>query len=163
MAPKSPEAQLDHRAEWVIQHMRRHPAMMYRPRIAEIMTGLGVKRSCAEKAYTRALELRSEFTKEVAKTYRDHLIQASLEDEETCRRRGDHRTANKIRETMARVMGLNAPEKLDLSGGIVVSRPPTDYEDMTDEQVEALAKLNEKKTAAAVADDPATGGGETQH
>ncbi len=140
---KRPEslAQLEHRAEWVIAHMKRYPGMRFTERRKAIMKALGIGKTAAEFAHKRALELRTEHRKEVVTRYLDHVVDRSIEDEEEARLMKDYRAANRIRMDTARLLGLGAPDKVEHSGGVDVKHKH-DLSALTDEQLEALAAMD---------------------
>lgn len=141
--PRQPELpsritpQLEERAAWIVQSFADHPTLTFAERCRTARRHFQIGKVAAELAYKRALELRREYTNTVVATYRDHVITASLEDEAAARAAGDYRTANRIRMDLARMLGLHAAEKVEVT---VKPRVVADLPELTDEQLEAMER-----------------------
>jgi hypothetical protein len=138
---------------WFFEHFRRYPALRFRERIAMARKpieegGLGIGKTAAEDAYARAMELQREHCAEIVKGYREHVIRASMEDEEEARRIKDYRAANRIRMDLAKLLGLNEPEKIELTGSVNVEQS-YDFSDVPDEVLAMVAGPRAIAAAAA--------------
>jgi transposase len=102
--------------------------------VVEIRKRFDVGKTTAEQAIKRANEI---FREQAAQLFtQDRIIAHLARLAENAERKGDDRTAARIVEAIARVSGVQAPEKFEdvTSGGLRA-------EDLTPEQLEALAAL----------------------
>lgn len=151
--PSKLTPQLEERARWAFEQMASHPTLTFHERVRCIRKHFGIGKTAAELAMKRAREMSREFTAEIVAGYRDHVIRASKEDEAAARDAGDYRTANKIRMDLARMLGMHAPDKVEIA---VKPKVLPLLPELTDEQLEVLE-------AAGVAIAPALPEPEPEH
>jgi hypothetical protein len=127
-------SKVDRCGVWAVERWAQRPSLSYSQMVVEIRKRFDVGKTTAEQAIKRANEI---FREQAAQLFtQDRIIAHLARLAENAERKGDDRTAARIVEAIARVSGVQAPEKFEdvTSGGLRA-------EDLTPEQLEALAAL----------------------
>lgn len=135
--------QTEMRAKWTLEKWTERPSLRYDQMTREICKAFEIGELAAQRVIKRTYELMKVRTTEMADRYLDTVLARALADEETARRRGDLRTANKIRFDTAKLFGLGAPEVIEHK------HSRQEFEDLTDDELAVAVRLaGDDETAA---------------
>ena len=123
-------------AVWAMERWDQRPSLSYTQMVAEVRRHFGIGKTAGEQAIKRANELFREHAATLLTQERiaKHLHRLA----ENAERAGDSRTAARIYESIARVTGVAAAEKVE-----DVTERPLNTGELTTEQLDALAALED--------------------
>lgn len=127
------------RADFIVDLIISRPSLTYDARIEETRKNFGCGKGAAEQSHALAKDMLAAARKDYVATALDHILAASREDEEAARRRGDLRTANRIRMDCAKLLGIGSPDRVE------ITKPVMAFDDLTDEELAVAAKLDRRK------------------
>ena len=130
------------RAEWCLEYMRAHPTLRPGQVQRAIREYYGCGGTISKLAYARALEMFSEGREDFVANGIDYIIASTKEDIEEARHNRDYRAADRMRMNLAKLLGIAAPEKLELSGSVDVEH---DLSGMSEEELMVIAKAMRPK------------------
>ncbi len=138
--PVASKEQTSRRAEFVIDLITSRPSLGYDARIAEIMRSCACGKGAAEQAHALAKERLRDARIEHATKAIDEMTAISREREEMAHRRGDLRAANRIMMDRAKLLGLGAPDRVEIT-----TQPVVPFDELSDEELAVFAKYDRKK------------------
>lgn len=129
------------RANFIVSLITDRPSLTYDDRIEETRKKFGCGKGAAEQAHAMGKELLQKAREDYVKNAYDYILASSREDEEAARRRGDLRCANKIRMDTARLLGLGAPDRIEVTKKVDLEG----LAELTDEELMLLARIDRSK------------------
>ena len=138
MPPKGVKAnQLDERARWIADFRIKNPTLGYRETLDATRRHFVIGKTAAEQAYKTFGMLEDELTEEWRRRGRQKLVAIYNHIMEMAREKGDLTNARKAADSLRVTFGLAEPERVEHSGTVGVRN----YDDMTDEEVAAMALI----------------------
>lgn len=133
-------AQLEKRAQWVIDRWDDHPSLRYNEMVGEVRRTFDVGKTAGEDAIKRANEiLREMHDPAMNPALTDRIASSYWSIYEGARAEGNWRAARAALDSLRRHLGIGAADRLQ------VTTEAPDFADMTDEQVAALASLDQQR------------------
>lgn len=121
--------------------------MRWTAALRELMAEFKITRGPATKDLAEANRLLEVELAEKLPAYRAQSLERLERALDKAEDRGDLRAFASLQREITRITGIAAPEKIDHTGGITIKSRGEDFEDMTDDQLEALAALDRRKNA----------------
>lgn len=116
--PRRSTIRLMERAMWIYRERKANPTILHEELVARTRKRWGCGLGAAEIAIARANEmLRENYKKRVA-TASEDLVETMFELRDSAIRAGDRAEARKVSATLWRMLGLEAPVKLEVAGKV---------------------------------------------
>lgn len=130
------------RAQWIIERWRVRPSLSYQEMVKEVREAFDVGRTMAEFAIARANELLREMGADPA--LKDRITAAYWDIYESASTAKEYRAARAALDSLRRHLGVGAPDRVE-NTHIVEEVSDEQLEDLSDDQVRALAALDARK------------------
>lgn len=142
--------QTHERARWIIDRWEDRPGLRYDQMVAEVRKVFTCGKTAAEQAIKAAHAMLREQSQD--EHLGDRLVAKYLSISEEAQRNGAYRDAIRALSELRRHLGLGSPDRVQHSGNLDLEiGSPEDYDDMDEDELRALAKLDVKRTAKAAA------------